>query len=361
MKAAVFKEKCHPLVLEERQRPMPGKHQILIRVRAVGICGSDLHAAWADWTPTNIVMGHEFAGEVAAIGEGVSNWKIGDRVVPMATISCGECAACVAENFDDCAAMQTLDYNPAYGGAYAEYTVAGAHNTLPLPDSLAFEDAAAVEPLAVGYDAVRRAKLDMKDAVLIIGAGPIGLSIAQWCRHFGMSDVIVSETNSTRLGLANEMGATETIDASVEKNVIKVFERLTGRRPTIIFEAVGVPGMIQQCIDMAEVASRIIVVGVCMETDEFEPMQCIMKRLSLIFTLGYSIDDYATIIKLLEQGRIQAKPLISHRIGLDQLPDMFERMHRPGDYINSDRQPVALSGRQGASRERYAGAASFAV
>jgi (R,R)-butanediol dehydrogenase/meso-butanediol dehydrogenase/diacetyl reductase len=251
----------------------------------------------------------------------------------MATISCGECAACVAGNFDDCEFMQTLDYNPEYGGAYAEYTIAGANNTLALADPLDFEDAAAVEPLAVGYDAVRRAGLQMKDAVLIIGAGPIGLSIAQWCRHFGISDVVVSEMNAARRELAREMGATGTINPSEEGDVVAAFERLTDRRPTLIFEAVGLPGMIQRCVEMAEQGSRIVVVGVCMQTDQFEPMQCITKQLSLIFTLGYSIDDYATILKLLQQQRIKAKPLISHRISLDELPEMFERMLQPADQV----------------------------
>ena len=339
MKSVVFKQKGEPLSIEERPLPQPGPHQLLVRVRAVGICGSDLHASAADWTPTGIVMGHEFAGEVAAVGAKATSWKVGDRVVPMPTISCGECGPCQAGDFDRCQHLATLDFSPDHPGAYAEYTLVGAHNTLRLPEGISFEEAAAVEPLAVGYDAVRRARLRPDDAVLIVGAGPIGLAIAQWCRHFGMTDVVVSEMNPARLALAQAMGATATIDAGRDRDAAAAFERLTGRPPTLLFEAVGVPGMIQRCIEMAPPDGRIVVVGVCMKTDSFEPMQCIAKRLSLAFTLGYSLADYATILKLMAQGRIVAKPLVSHRIPLDELPAMFERMRQPTDQIKVIVQP----------------------
>jgi (R,R)-butanediol dehydrogenase/meso-butanediol dehydrogenase/diacetyl reductase len=115
--------------------------------------------------------------------------------------------------------------------------------------------------------------------------------------------------------------------------VVGAFEQLTGRRPTVIVEAVGIPGMIQKCIDMAEKDSRIVVVGVCMSSDSFEPSACILKSLQLIFTFGYTTADYAYILQLLEAGRITARPLISHRIGLDELPGVFEQMRKPSDQI----------------------------
>jgi (R,R)-butanediol dehydrogenase/meso-butanediol dehydrogenase/diacetyl reductase len=173
----------------------------------------------------------------------------------------------------------------------------------------------------------------MDDAVLIIGAGPIGLAVATWARHFGLTHVVVSEMNPKRLALAEKMGATATISAAQEPDVIAAYQRHTGRRPSVIFEAVGIPGMIQRCIEMAEPDSRIVVVGVCQETDSFEPMQCIFKTLQLIFVLGYTVADYATILTLLEQGRISVDPLISHRITLEELPEVFEKMRRPTDQM----------------------------
>ena len=333
MKAAVYVEKSRPLELRELPKPDPGPGQIRIRVKACGVCGSDIHASEADWTPTNIVMGHEFAGLVDAVGDGVTRWRPGDRVAPLAQISCGSCAACSAGNERPCEQPEIIDYNPARGGAYAEYTIVGAPDALPLPDALSFDEAAAIEPLAVGLDAVRRARLTEEDSVLIIGGGPIGLTMTQWARFFGARDVVVSELNSARLKIAEAMNATGTIDASSSPDTIQAFIELTGRKPTVIIEAVGVPGMIQRCVEMAEPDSRIVIVGVCQTTDTFEPMQCIQKSLNLIFAYGYSTDDYAYIIELLGSGQLTAKPLISHRVSLDELPDAFEALRKPGDQI----------------------------
>lgn len=339
MKAVVYVEKMKPLELRKVAKPDPGPGQIRIQVKACGVCGSDVHASEADWTPPNIVMGHEFSGIVDAVGEGVTTWAPGDRVVPLAQISCGKCAACLAGDNGRCEQLELIDYNPKHGGAYAEYTVVGAADALPLPDTLGFDEAAAVEPLAVGLDAVRRAKLTDQDSVLIIGGGPIGLSVTQWSRFFGARDVIVSELNPARRKIAEAMNATATIDAASTPNTIEAFEALTGRKPTVIFEAVGVPGMIQRCIDMAESDSRIVVVGVCQETDSFEPTQCILKSLQLIFAYGYSSADYAYIIELLGAGRLRAKPIISHRISLEQLPAEFEALRKPTDQIKVIVQP----------------------
>jgi len=333
VKAAVYKGKSQALVLEDRPLPEPSARQIRIRVKACGICGSDLHASEADWTPTDIIMGHEFAGVVDAVGAEVDAWQVGDRVVPLSQISCGTCPWCLAGDNSDCPELQTTDYNPTYGGAYAEYTIVGAGDALPLPEGLSYEEAAAVEPLAVGLDAARRANFHDGDSLLIIGAGPIGLTIAQWARYFGVRDIVVSELNPVRRKLAMEMGCTAAIDASKEQDVVGAFEQLTGRRPTVIVEAVGIPGMIQKCIDMAEKGSRIVIVGVCMSSDIFEPSACIMKFLQLIFAYGYTTADYAYILELLEAKRITAIPLISHRITLDELPRVFEEMRRPSDQI----------------------------
>jgi (R,R)-butanediol dehydrogenase/meso-butanediol dehydrogenase/diacetyl reductase len=308
-------------------------------VKACGVCGSDIHASEADWTPTNIVMGHEFAGLVDAVGDGVKHWRPGDRVVPLAQISCGACAACRAGNERPCENPEMIDYNPKHGGAYAEYTIVGAPDALPMPDSLSFEEAAAVEPLAVGLDAARRAALTDEDSVLVIGGGPIGLAITQWARFFGARDVIVSELNPARLKIAKAMNATGTIDASSSPDTINAFIEMTGRKPTVIIEAVGLPGMIQRCIEMAEPETRIVVVGVCQTTDTFEPMQCIIKSLNLIFAYGYSTKDYAYIIELLGAGKLTAKPLISHQISLAELPDVFEALRMPTDQIKVIVQP----------------------
>ncbi|MCU7890928.1 MAG: alcohol dehydrogenase catalytic domain-containing protein [Candidatus Thiodiazotropha sp. (ex Ustalcina ferruginea)] len=339
MKTAVFKKQYEPLVIEDRPLPVPGLNQLLVRVRAVGICGSDLHASEAEWTPSGIVMGHEFSGEVAAIGPGVRDWAVGDRILPMVNVVCGECENCKLGIFENCSQLEEIGYNRNHTGTYAEYILVSAPNSLRLPANIGYDAAAVIEPLAVGYDAVRRCSLEMNEAVLVIGAGPIGLSVIQWCNHFGVADIAVSELNTNRLDRAREMGATQVIDGNQFSNPVEEFERQVGRPPSVIFEAVGLPGMIQQCVRMAVKDTRIVIVGVCMQSDQFEPMECIVKRVSLIFAMGYSLQDYAIILRLLEQKRIIAEPLISHRISLDELPEMFERLRKPTDQVKVIVQP----------------------
>lgn len=333
MKAAVFKAVGQPLVLEERPEPEIRADELLLRVKAAGVCGSDLHASEESWTPTDIVMGHEFAGEVVAVGDKVTGWSAGDRAVPLAKLVCGECPSCRQEDYSNCENSDLIGFSSNVDGAFAEYARISAATALRLPDSVDYMDAAVVEPLAVGYNTVRRAELKMNDSVLIIGAGPIGLCVAQWCKHFGITDVAVSELNARRLALAEEMGANVLIDGNEVDDPAVEFERVTGRSPSVIVEAVGVPGMIQRCIEMASNNTRIVVVGVCFGYDRFQPVLCFEKRLKLIFAAGYSVEDFAEILRLMDHGRIVGKPLVSHRISLEELPEMFERMRKPTDQI----------------------------
>ncbi len=167
----------------------------------------------------------------------------------------------------------------------------------------------------------------------IIGGGPIGLAIAQWARFLGISHVVVSEMLENRGEVALQMGATGTIDPMQDKDVSAAFERIAGKRPTVIFEVVGIPGMIQRCVEMAEPRSRIVVVGMCQETDRFEPMQCILKHLDLIFSYFFQISEYRYVIEMMKQSRINPSPMITHTIKLDELPEMIEAMGKPADQI----------------------------
>lgn len=331
MRAAVLKNKGQLLQIEQIDRPEPAPGQVLIKVEACGVCGSDVHASEAEWTPLNIVMGHEYSGTVATLGEGVGRWKVGQRVAPVSQISCGQCPKCHSGDFHHCENLVYTDYSTEFNGAYAEFCLTGENDILPLADNISFEEAATIEPLAVGYDAVRRARLKPGESVLIVGAGPIGLTTAAWARFFGARHVVVSERNPERLALADLMGATHTINAGEEPDVMAVCEKMTGVKPLVIFECVGIPGMIQQMISMAEPRSKIIVVGVCMEPDTFIPMDCTFKALELVFPFGYSISDYEYIFEQMEMGRISGKPLISNCISLEELPDMFERLKKPTD------------------------------
>jgi (R,R)-butanediol dehydrogenase / meso-butanediol dehydrogenase / diacetyl reductase len=205
MKAAVFKAPGAPLVIEDVPEPRPGATDLILKVRACGICGTDLHwsesrdgsAGWRALEPET-VMGHEFAGEVVQVGSGLhGHWKVGERVTAQPFIGCGHCPDCLAGRAFRCP-NGTMRASATLPGAYAEYTRVGAATTFRLPGSVSFAEGALVEPLAVGLNAVRKARLEAGDNVLIIGAGPVGIAVALWSRFFGARDILVSDLIGAR-------------------------------------------------------------------------------------------------------------------------------------------------------------------
>ncbi len=345
MKAAVFHRSGLPLSIENIADPEPEPGQMILKVCACGICGTDLHlseinnadSGWRDLNP-GAVMGHEFAGEIAAIGRDVEGgWKVGDRVCAMPQLGCGICRACVAGSPHRCLNSSTRSTN-GIPGAYAEYTPIGVNETLALPENVTFQEGALVEPLAVGLHAVKRARLIPGDDVLIVGGGPVGLSVALWCRFFGARNIIVSDLIATRAEGAGQFGATAAIDASKE-DVSERFQELTGGAPTVIFDAVGVPGSMQTAIGYAPIDGHVVVVGLCMFADNFKPAEAVLKEVDISFCFVYDKADFKMTIDMLAQGRISAAALVSHTVGFNDFPDAFEALKKPSDQIKVMLQP----------------------
>ncbi|MDP6951308.1 MAG: alcohol dehydrogenase catalytic domain-containing protein, partial [Alphaproteobacteria bacterium] len=223
MKAAVFSEPGAPLTIESVADPEPGPNDLILKVHACGICGTDLH--WSDNADPTVgwrhlergaVMGHEFSGEVVEVGkEAGGSWKVGDRVTAQPFSGCGQCPACLAGRAYRCESV-TNRASLAQPGAYAEYTRVGANASFRLPEAASFDEGALVEPLAVGLNAVEKARMQPGDTVLIVGAGPVGLAVATWCRFFGARHIIVSDLVAARADQATRFGATAAIDASRE-------------------------------------------------------------------------------------------------------------------------------------------------
>ena len=267
------------------------------------------------------------------MGKDIKRCRIGDRVTPLPQVSCGKCPACKAGNTFECEKWEPIDYNPRYNGGYAEYVVVGELDAIFLSENIGFVEAAALQPMAVGLNSVRQADLGIDDQVLIIGGGSVGLAIAQWAHSFGITHVVLSEMVENRRKVALQIGATAVIDPIQDKDAAAGFQRITGKRPTIIFEAVGIPGMIQKCIGMADPGTRIVVEGMCQEVDHFEPMQCTLKHLKLIFPYFFQLNEYRYVIEMMRQGRIDPNPMITHTIELDALPEIIQAMQKPTDQI----------------------------
>ncbi len=348
MKAAVFKQAGVPLVIEEVVDPEPGPDDLILKVKACGICGTDLHwsqgidstAGWRDLV-ANSVMGHEFSGEVVEVGKNArARFQTGERVVAQPFIGCGSCAACRAGRSYRCSTVITRA-SANLTGAYAEYTRVGVAETLRLPEAVNFHAGALVEPLAVGLNAVKRAGLQAGDAVLIIGAGPVGLSVALWCRFFGARDVIVSDRVPERSQRAAEFGATGAIDASTE-DVSERVRQLAGRAPAIIFDCVGIPGTLQLSVDQAPVDAHLVIVGLCMAADTFFPAKAIIKELHMTFAFVYSKEDFQFVVDMLASERIPAMALVTSTVSLANFPTKFEAMKNAGSDLKVMLEPELL-------------------
>ncbi|HEX4301951.1 MAG TPA: zinc-binding dehydrogenase [Rhizomicrobium sp.] len=330
MRAAVFKEVSQPLVVETVADPVPGPHDIILKVKTCGICGSDLHMT----EPTSImplpggsVMGHEFAGEVMEVGKAVTHlWKPGDRVAGFPVICCGDATPCLNYGGGTCAKMLPVGLGRS-PGAYADYVRIGSASGYRLPDSVSFREGAMVEPLAVGLHAVDMAKMARGATVLVIGAGPVGLSVMLWAKFLGARHVIVSERAEIRRQMAAKFGATDAIDPA--QPLAPQVQKIAGKDADVIFECVGVPGMLMSTMAEAPRGGRIVVAGVCQQPDTIMPLIGILKELELQFVLGYRPADFDYVIAMIAADRIDVGHMVTDIVDLDGLPAAFEALRKP--------------------------------
>ena len=312
------------LAVETVPDPTPAAGQAVLRVAACGICGTDLHLHQAGLLPTGSVMGHEFCGEVV---EAAGELRVGERVCALPILSCGRCQRCRGGLGAYCAAQQPLGLGQV-AGAFAEYVVVAPHEVVRLPATVDDSLGALVEPLAVGLHAVGAAHVRRAESCLVIGAGPIGLAITLWARHFGAGEVIVSETAPGRRAMAERLGATCVVDPARE-DLTSVLARRLPEGPDIVFEAVGKAGLIQQSIERVRFRGRIVVAGVCMTPDTFHPGPAVLKEASLQFVLAYEKDDFQHTVDLLAQRSIRPEAMITERIGLADVPAAFDSLAHP--------------------------------
>ena len=332
MRAAVFKETGRPLAIEALDAPKPGPRDLILKVRACGICGSDLHMTEAGTMmplPSGSVMGHEFAGEVVEVGSLLKGeWKEGARVSGFPYLCCGDASPCVNIGYGAaaCAKGQPIGLGQSHG-AYAEYVRIGSSSAYRLPDIVSFEEGALVEPLAVGLHAVDMGKVSRGDTVLIIGAGPVGLAVALWAKFSGARHVIVSERAPARIKMAATFGATDVIDPG--QPLATQVDKIAGKGPDVIFECVGNPGLLNEAMMAAPRRARIVVAGVCQGMDTIMPLVGILKELNVQFVLGYTAAEFAFVIDMIAKDRIEAMAMVTDRIALDALPEAFEALRKP--------------------------------
>ncbi len=318
------------LQIAELPTPSPGPGEVLLRVAACGICGSDVHGydGSSGRRIPPVVMGHEAAGRVVAAAEGVTGFAAGDRVTLDSTVFCGECVHCRRGEINLCDSRQVLgvscgDYRRA--GAFAEFVAVPARILHHLPPNLPFEEAAMLEAAAVAIHAVSLAPLAAGDTALVVGAGTIGLLCLQALRAAGCSRVLIADVDSTRLQLAASFGGTPVFSAD-SNTAAQVLAFTNGRGADVVLEAVGLDATVSDSVDSVRKGGTVVLVGNI--TPEVRlPLQKIVTRQIRLQGSCASSGEYPRAIELMASGAINVKPFISAVAPLEEGPVWFERLY----------------------------------
>ena len=351
--------------------PTPGNGQVLVNVTGCGICGSDLHAryhadAQADVlaeagyhgfgrSHEQVVFGHEFCGTIADYGPNTARKvKAGTPVVALPLVSTP-------------GGMHAIGLSASAPGAYAEQVVIEEAFMMPLPNGLSPEIGVLTEPMAIGYHAVNRSEISRKDAAIVIGCGPVGLVIICMLKQRGVDTIVASDLSAGRRALALACGATVVVDPTSESPYDELTDRryvtsiatraaaglkglkglqnlpvpwhvvlrgldkvgVTKIKRPVVFECVGVPGIIEQIITAAPMDTRVVVAGVCMELDRFRPAMAINKEIDLRFVVGYGPLEFRNTLHLLADGKLDVSPLVTGTVGLDGVAAAFTALATP--------------------------------
>ena len=313
-------------------QPQPGDDEILVRVKAVGICGSDVHG-YTGKTGRRIppiIMGHEASGIVEAVGKNARNVAVGDRITFDSTVYCNQCQWCRLGRVNLCENRNILGVSiPAFRrhGCMAEYVVMPWWITYKLPDAVSFEDAALVEPAGVGMHAARITPIDVNDVVAVVGAGPIGLFAIQAVRVKGAGRVIALDVREERLAMAHQVGADVTINPSAG-DVAAEMRRAVGRPDAdAVLEAVGTQAAVQLGFDLTKRGGHLTLIGNVTPQITVNLQDLIMRELNIRGSFAIA-GEYRACLDLMAAGRIQTKPLISRTMPLSEGQAAFDVLHK---------------------------------
>ncbi len=320
MRAVVMQGVGKPLKVEGLADPRPGADGVVVKVGRCGICGSDLHMANdpAYGKGAGEVLGHEFAGEVAALGRNAQGLRVGDLVSVSPLRGCGHCAACRAGEMAWCEAFGLQ------GGGYAEYALTTSRQCIALPRDLSLADGAIIEPLAVALHGVTMSGMKMGSSVLVLGAGPIGLAVAFWARRLGAAKVVVQDIHSHQQERALMMGASDFVAEPADP--VGSARRALGGGADYVFECVGVPGLIEQAVKQVRNRGTIVLLGLCSQPDTFNSFAMLSKEVRLITSAFFTLTDFQVALDALEGGAAQPRMLVTDTISLDDTPSMFDAL-----------------------------------
>ena len=329
MRAAVLRD-GRMVCRDDVPDPVPGPGQVLVAVQVCGICGSDLHFAahgaemvsLTDQMAASLgagdmavdlgrdsIMGHEFSAEVLEAGPDTDTHRPGTLVTSIPVLLSYK-------------GVQPIGFSDSTGGAYAEQMLLAAPLLLPIPNDLDPRHAALTEPMAVGLHAVNKSGIQRGEIALVVGCGPIGIAIIAALRVHGVETIVASDFSPKRRELAATMGAHQTLDPAQGSPFDTV-------RPAVVFEAVGVPGIIDDVMRRARPGARLVVAGVCMQPDTVHPFFAIAKEINVQFVLAYDPTEFAESLRAIAEGHIDVSPVITGEVGLDGVGQAFDDLAHP--------------------------------
>lgn len=331
MKAAVFRD-GKGLVIEEVPVPKAEPDGVVVKVRACGICGSDLHRYRLGGTE-GWIMGHELSGDIVETGANITGVKEGDRVAAVSGRGCGRCAWCEEGEWIRCPEMMILGYG--IPGAFAEYV--SIPNFKPglyaakLPDNMTYEEGATMEPLSVAWHAVAQSRPRPEHTAVVIGLGIIGICVVPILKSMGVRQVIACGRRERRLNLAGENGADRVVDAAREDILPVVKEATGGRGADIVYDCAGTPLTFRQSLEMVHRGGTIDLVGIYQEPVTWSPSSIVSNDITLI---GCGLRfDIPGAVDLVKSGRVRTTPLITHRFPLHRIEDAFKTLDEAPDAI----------------------------
>ena len=329
MKAAIW-EQPGDLRIGERDDPTPGEGELVVRVGACGLCGTDLHIADGEFPPAPypLVPGHEFAGEVVAVGPAVDDWREGDRVAVDPSLFCGHCEYCRVGRGNLCANWGAI--GDTVDGAFAEYVKVPAANAYALPDDLDFRAGALIEPLSCAVRGMHRLQLQPGESALVVGAGTMGLLLQQLILRAGATRVAVADTNEAKLGLAERLGA-DAVGTDVAE---------LGRFDVAV-DATGAPPAIEAAFGALRRGGRLMVFGVAHADASvaLSPFRIYNDEITIVGSMAV-LNSFGPAVELMAAGAIDAKAMLTHDFPLDGFGDALATVRR-GEGVKSQVLPGA--------------------
>ncbi len=335
MRVAVFNGAGKPIAIEDHADPELGPHDLRIDVARCGICGSDV--TMTSGTPFDYAsgrpIGHEYSGEVIEVGAATSLYKVGDRMACLPLGPCGSCVPCRQQRPLFCTAGRNL-----FGG-FGERMVVPESAAFRLPASVSLAEGALVEPMACGRRALRVARMQRGDRVLVLGAGNLALSVIYWARIMGAGRIVVATRSAKRDAIALAMGADAAVRLGDEDP--GALDHALGGPPDIVAECIGKPGMISLAIDRVRLGGAVLSMGMCTLPETMIPAMITFKEVSLHFPLAYSLEDFTETIRMFDAGKVRPGDMVSETIDLAGLPAMLETMRGEHDHLKVQVAPNA--------------------